>query len=91
MRLIGYLCLWIVILFVLFFLLATREVKLTTSLGVATLVLAGFVSLGFVFLKGYQRLAFLVLLIGLAVVSRSVIIDVAQILAHFILYLLRNL
>ncbi len=72
MRLIGYLGLWVVILSVLLFLLFTRQVKLTTSLGVAALVVTSFVSLGLVFLKGYQKFAFIVLLIvlliGLAVI-----------------------
>jgi hypothetical protein len=67
MRLIGYLCLWVVTLFVILFLLGEREVKLTTFLGTAILLVIGFVSLGFLYLKGYQKLAFIVLLIALAV------------------------
>lgn len=68
MRLIGYLFLWVVVLIAILFLLSGREVKVITFLGIVALVVMGFVSLGFVFLKGYQKLAFILLLIGLVVV-----------------------
>jgi hypothetical protein len=67
MRLIGYLFLWVVIIIVILFLVGEKEVKLGHFLGTLILLVIGFVSLGFLFLKGYQKLAFIVLLIALAV------------------------
>ncbi len=68
MRLIGYLCLWVGIFVVATFLLGGRVVKIAPFLGIAFLIVIGSVSLGLLYLKGHQKLAFILLLIALAVV-----------------------